>query len=610
MAYEVTATRRRPQRFEDMIGQEFVVATLQKSISAGKIAHAYLFSGPRGCGKTSSARILAKALNCENGPSGTPCGTCVACTEITRGSSLDVIEIDGASNTSVNDVRQIKEEVQFPPNSCRYKVYIIDEVHMLSTSAFNALLKTIEEPPPYVIFIFATTELHKVPATIKSRCQQFNFRLVSVDALKNVLAEASAESGLQAEDEALFWIAREATGSVRDAYTLFDQVAAFSDGVLTFDKIRDKLGLIGVDRLNPLIEACANGNSKEALLLLDDILQSGVSVEQCSVDLADYLRNILLIKAGIEKEALLGQKPDRFSGTVLQKWNSAQIERALSLVLQLFRDIRYSLDVRYELELCIARIAEVSSYVSLTELKTIVLQTRHMIGGRAKGPSDPFDQAVCEEHTEKQAADHGVSDRRELPPVETESAGRLADPFAELKKKIGSGVSSGHLVYDKAGAEKNGTEKTDAEKAGAEKTTWLSAEQELSSAHSGKEQNEGAIAHSDNEDSVQHVQFAELQGALADFFQATKNMIAAALLQSFDWKEEDAGFVFSVDKPFTVSFLEQEMPIISSAASRFLGKPVIGRIILDTSRHDADTDAGNIPERVETIRRMFRGTIV
>ena len=179
MAYEVTATRRRPKQFADLVGQEFVAETLKNSITSHQIAHAYLFSGPRGCGKTSTARILAKALNCENGPTPAPCGTCAHCTEITKGASLDVIEIDGASNTSVNDVRQIKDEVMFPPNSSRYKIYIIDEVHMLSTSAFNALLKTIEEPPPYVVFIFATTELQKVPATIKSRCQQFNFRLGS-----------------------------------------------------------------------------------------------------------------------------------------------------------------------------------------------------------------------------------------------------------------------------------------------------------------------------------------------------------------------------------------------------------------------------------------------
>ena len=252
MAYEVTATRRRPQRFEDLVGQEFVVDTFKNSIQSGKIAHAYLFSGPRGCGKTSTARILAKALNCKNGPTASPCGECTACKEITAGSSMDVIEIDGASNTSVNDVRQIKDEVLFPPNSCRYKIYIIDEVHMLSTSAFNALLKTIEEPPPYVIFIFATTELQKVPATIKSRCQQFNFRLVPIEKVKEQLSIACKEVGIKAEDEALYWIARESTGSMRDSYTLFDQVAAFSDGEITYDKIRDKLGLVGVDRLNEL----------------------------------------------------------------------------------------------------------------------------------------------------------------------------------------------------------------------------------------------------------------------------------------------------------------------------------------------------------------------
>ena len=186
MSYEVTATRKRPQSFDQLAGQEFVSATLESSIASGRIAHAYLFSGPRGCGKTSTARILAKALNCEKGPSAHPCGTCDSCRSITAGSSLDVIEIDGASNTSVDNVRQIKDEVLFPPNGGRYKIYIIDEVHMLSTSAFNALLKTIEEPPPYIVFMFATTELYKVPATIKSRCQQFAFRLVPVETIKGL----------------------------------------------------------------------------------------------------------------------------------------------------------------------------------------------------------------------------------------------------------------------------------------------------------------------------------------------------------------------------------------------------------------------------------------
>jgi DNA polymerase-3 subunit gamma/tau len=380
MAYEVTATRRRPKTFDELAGQEFVRSTLKSSLEKGSIAHAYLFSGPRGCGKTSAARILARSLNCEKGPSAEPCGLCSACREIRNGSSLDVIEIDGASNTGVNDVRQIKDEVLFPPNAGKYKVYIIDEVHMLSNNAFNALLKTIEEPPPYIIFIFATTELHKVPATIKSRCQQFAFRAIPIEDIQRMLRETCAEMNIQAEDEALFWIAREATGSMRDAYTLFDQVVSFSGGTLRSSLIKEKMGLVGIEELNALAEACARAGHAEALTLLDRILEAGVSIDRFVIDLAGYYRSLLLLKAGVVKESVLGYGADRFSAAVRDALKLSQLEEALSMLLDLYRDLRYSLSPRFELETAVSKLCWLDRWISRAELRDAVDSARTVLG--------------------------------------------------------------------------------------------------------------------------------------------------------------------------------------------------------------------------------------
>jgi DNA polymerase III subunit gamma/tau len=380
MAYEVTAARKRPKLFDELAGQEFVVSTLKNSIRAERIAHAYLFSGPRGVGKTSAARILAKALNCTSGsaPTETPCGVCSNCREITSGSSLDVLEIDGASNTSVNDIRRIKDEVLFSPSSSRYKVYIIDEVHMLSNSAFNALLKTIEEPPSYVVFIFATTEIHKVPATIRSRCQQFHFQLLSLETIKNILTQTAQENDAEVEDDVLFWIAKESTGSMRDAYTLFDQVLSFSSSDsgengaeplrITMEMVRDTMGLVGVDTVNTLAEALSRGNSGEALTLLNDILTRGIAVEQVVIDMVDYFRTLLLIKQGITSESLLGAKPEHFSRAVVRTYSKEQLEAALELLLETYRRNRYSLSQKFELELVLCRLADLHSIVSQATL--------------------------------------------------------------------------------------------------------------------------------------------------------------------------------------------------------------------------------------------------
>jgi DNA polymerase-3 subunit gamma/tau len=316
--------------------------------------------------------------------------------EIARGSRLDVIEIDGASNTSVNDVRQIKEEVLFPPASSRYKVYIIDEVHMLSNSAFNALLKTIEEPPPYVVFIFATTELHKVPATIKSRCQQFVFRLIPIETIAAILGTVCAETGLEAEEEALFWIAKESTGSLRDAYTLFDQVASFSDGHLRAALIKEKLGLVGLDNLNLLAETCIiKGNCGEALSLVDGAIQGGVAIEQFVIDLAGYFRSLLLAKAGIAKESLLGYKPERFSAKVLEALDAPRLEHGLELLLGLYRDIRYSVSPRFELETVIAKLCLLTRWISPEELSSAVAAAREVLGGAGANPPTGGDRGFA-----------------------------------------------------------------------------------------------------------------------------------------------------------------------------------------------------------------------
>jgi DNA polymerase-3 subunit gamma/tau len=363
---------------------------------------------------------------------------------------MDVIEIDGASNTSVNDVRQIKDEVLFPPQSGRYKVYIIDEVHMLSTNAFNALLKTIEEPPPYIVFIFATTELHKVPATIKSRCQQFAFRLIPIETIKAILGDVCAEMKIEAEDEALFWMARESTGSLRDAFTLFDQVASFSAGHIRTELIREKLGLVGLERLNGLAEACAEGDLRGSFELLDGILSSGVAVEQFIIDMAGYYRSLLLLKNSVARESLLGGPADRFSVKALEKLDSPRLEQALELLLDCYRDIRYSVSPRFEVETLVSKLSWLKSWIPPAELKTAVEEARRALNNGSPGaaqysPGEPpppppreagSGTSLSQEFLRRVAA-------RESPPAEKAGSGEAeaqdddAPPWSRLSRGDG-----------------------------------------------------------------------------------------------------------------------------------------------------------------------------
>ncbi len=423
MAYEVTATRKRPRDFEELSGQEFVATTLKSSLSQQRIAHAYLFSGPRGVGKTSAARILAKALNCETGPTAEPCGDCSNCREITGGNAMDVIEIDGASNTSVNDVREIKNEVLFAPNSSRYKIYIIDEVHMLSNSAFNALLKTIEEPPPYIVFIFATTEGHRVPATIRSRCQQFHFQLIAQEIIQGKIAEAAGEQDVSVEQQALFWIAKEAAGSLRDAYTLFDQIASFSQQEITLEKIQDKLGLVSADTITVLVEELSESRSDEALQTAEAVLSRGVSIEQFIIDMAEYFRSMLFIQQGITREAVLGNSLEQFPEAIIQRYSQEQLETALDMLLKLYRDIRYSINQRYELELLLSRLSKLHQRMTPGEIY-------HRLEQLSQGKAKPADSSAKPVRREPAAA----SPNREAP---AENTGPLSEAdIAHLVKAL------------------------------------------------------------------------------------------------------------------------------------------------------------------------------
>jgi DNA polymerase III subunit gamma/tau len=369
MSYLVLARKWRPQGFDDLIGQEPIIRVLKNSLEQGKIAHAYLFSGPRGVGKTSAARILAKALNCKDGPTSSPCGTCAFCTSITDGSSMDVMEIDGASNNSVNDIRDLRERVKYVPSGGRYKVYIIDETHMLSDAAFNALLKTLEEPPPHVVFVLATTAPRKVPSTVLSRCQHLPFRRISSSQIRERLKKISDAEGIKITGSATDMIARAADGSLRDSLTLLDQISSFTSEISESD-IKDLLGITDFGLLSQLSLALIKGEREEILKITGELMEKGTDIRSFTRELIQFFRDMLVMSVVKKPAEILDLSKEEMDiiRNILSKTSEDHLTLLLAELLKAEIDIRNASSPRLAFEMSLLKVSFLTGIKPVKEI--------------------------------------------------------------------------------------------------------------------------------------------------------------------------------------------------------------------------------------------------
>jgi DNA polymerase-3 subunit gamma/tau len=437
MSYLVLARKYRPQVFEDVVGQDHVTRTLANAIAAGRVAHAYLFCGPRGVGKTTAARILAKALNCEHGPTAVPCNECTPCLEITGGRSMDVLEIDGASNRGINEVRELRENARYAPSGGRSKVYIIDEVHMLTHEAFNALLKTLEEPPAHVVFVLATTEPFKLPATILSRCQRFDFARIPSREIAGHLAALMEKEGIEASRDALSLVARRAGGGVRDALSLMDQIISAATGAIDRSTVEQILGLVGADFYETLTDRLAAGDAGGALALLDTIYTRGADLGELAEGLAGHLRDLLMLRidpalasileASESEVPRLAAQAEAFSREAL----SELVERAADTTVAL----RRSPNPRLTMELALAEMAQAASRVPLADLAARLLDLETRLGGEAPpAASDRPSEASASGHPKPKTTPRRRAERSASPPA-NDPAGIWAGALEALKER-------------------------------------------------------------------------------------------------------------------------------------------------------------------------------
>lgn len=461
MSYMALYRKWRPDEFEEVKGQEHVVTTLKNQIIHDRIGHAYLFCGTRGTGKTTVAKLFAKAVNCEHPlEDGSPCNECPTCKAIQAGNSLNVIEIDAASNNGVDNIRDIRDEVQYSPTEGKYKVYIIDEVHMLSIGAFNALLKTLEEPPSYVIFILATTESHKIPITILSRCQRYDFRRIRLETIYERLQDLLQREGIDAEEKAVRYVAKAADGSMRDALSLLDQCIAFYLGqTLTYEKVLEVLGAVDVEVFNQLTEYVAASDTMQALKVIDEIVWQGRELSQFVVDYTWYLRNLLLINSSDQVLDQLDLSAENLESMkqVSQKLSLEQLMRYIRIFSEMSNQIRYATQKRVTLELAVVKLTTPQMEQNMDSIldRIRVLEDKVERGAFALNEAQIAALAngagasnVTAEMSESPQIDREEILKRELEPAQYEDMKTIMASIEEIKKdpeyrvKIGTGTLS------------------------------------------------------------------------------------------------------------------------------------------------------------------------
>lgn len=447
MSYTALYRKFRPGEFEDVKGQDHIVTTLQNQIKANRIGHAYLFCGTRGTGKTTVAKIFAKAVNCEHPVNGSPCGQCAMCKSIAAGTSMNVIEIDAASNNGVDNIREIREEVTYRPTEGRYKVYIIDEVHMLSIGAFNALLKTLEEPPEYVIFILATTEVHKIPITILSRCQHYDFKRISIETITDRMRELMETERVEVEEKALRYIAKAADGSMRDALSLLDQCIAFYLGQkLTYDHVLEVLGAVDTDVFSKLLRKVIGRDVAGVLDIVEDLVMQGRELTQLSADFTWYLRNLLLVKTSDNIEDVL----DVSTENMMQlKEESEMIEldmllRYIRVFSELSGQLKYATQKRVMLEVALIKLCTPAMETKQDSLLDRIRAVEEKVEKGLEAAASMSERVVYVNDAAPDQAARGKRVKPELPNAIPEDVQEVVKNFRSIADEA-SGMVRGYL---------------------------------------------------------------------------------------------------------------------------------------------------------------------